>query len=88
MFFDLRQAKATEAAVAKKRFELARFDLVHHLNQLETKKKCQLVDRTCSALYAFLGLFHQCHMLVANTEPQMREFQRALQLSRKVPTLT
>ncbi|CAN0460993.1 unnamed protein product, partial [Discosporangium mesarthrocarpum] len=77
------QARALEVSQAKRRFELARFDLVHHLNQLETKKKFQLVDRVCSALYAFLGLFHQCHMLVADLEPYMRNLQHAINLSRK-----
>lgn len=39
------QSKAAEVALAKKRFEMARFDLVHHLSQLETKKKHQVVER-------------------------------------------
>ena len=36
--------RAAEVAATRRRFELARFDLVHHLNQLETKKKFQLVS--------------------------------------------
>lgn len=39
------KAKGAEVALAKKRFEMARFDLVHHLNQLETRKKHEVVDR-------------------------------------------
>ena len=39
------KARAAEVAMAKKRFEMARFDLVQHLNQLETRKKHEVVDR-------------------------------------------
>jgi hypothetical protein len=35
--------RSQDVAMARRRFELSRFDLVHHLNQLETKKKFQLV---------------------------------------------
>jgi hypothetical protein len=77
------QLRAAEVAATRRRFELSRFDLVHHLNQLETKKKFQLVERVCSALYAFLGYFHQCHTLVANLEPSMRDLHHSLQLARK-----
>ncbi len=77
------EARLSEVATMKKRFELARFDLVHHLNQLETKKKFQLVERVCNALYAFLGLFHQCHTEVARIEPSMRDMQYALHFARK-----
>ena len=74
-----------EAAVAssKIRFELVRFDLVNLLNQLDVKKKLQLVERVCSGLYANLGFFHQCHTLVAVREPAMRDLQRQLQVARK-----
>ncbi len=41
-------------------------------NSLETKKKFQLCERACSALYSYLGFFHQCHTLVATIEPAMR----------------
>jgi len=60
-----------------------RFDLVNLLNQLEIKKKFQLVERICSGLYANLGFFHQCHTLVANREPAMRELQVQLVKSRR-----
>jgi hypothetical protein len=36
---------------------------------------CVQVERVCSALYAFLGYFHQCHTLVATVEPSMRDLQ-------------
>jgi hypothetical protein len=70
-------------ATSKRRFELNRFDLVYLLNQLEIKKKFQLVERICSGLYANLGFFHQCHTLVANREPAMRELQSQLQNARR-----
>ncbi len=77
------EVRFAETTDTKKRFELARFDLVHHLNQLETKKKFQLVERVCNALYAFLGFFHQCHTEVARIEPSMREVQYALHFACK-----
>lgn len=45
LFYFLSQARTVEMALAKKKFEMARFDFVHHLNQLETLKKHQVVDR-------------------------------------------
>lgn len=71
-------------AQSKKRFEMARFDLVHHLSQLETKKKHEVVGRTCDALYAFLEFFRQCNDLVGSTEQGLRQLQYALKLSREV----
>jgi len=74
-----------EALVAgsKRQYELVRFDLVNLLNQLEIKKKFQLVERVCSGLYANLGFFHQCHTLVAIREPSMRDLQEQLTDARK-----
>ncbi len=77
------EGRLSDMATAQKRFECARFDLVHHLNELETKKKIQLVERVCNALYAFLGFFHQCHTEVAKIEPSMRDMQHALHFARK-----
>ncbi len=77
------EGRLSDIATAQKRFECARFDLVHYLNELETKKKFQLVERVCNALYAFLGLFHQCHTEVARIEPCMRDMQYALHFARK-----
>ncbi len=77
------ESRLSDMATAQKRFECARFDLVHHLNELETKKKFQLVERVCNALYAFLGFFHQCHTEVAKIEPSMRDMQHALHFARK-----
>ena len=61
---------------------MVRFDLVNLLNQLEIKKKFQLVERVCSGLYANLGFFHQCHTLVAIREPRMRDLQSELRVAR------
>lgn len=71
-------------AQSKKRFEMARFDLVCRLSQLETMKKHEVVGKTCDALYAFLGFFRQCDGLVDSTEQRLRELQEALKLSREV----
>lgn len=79
-----KQAKAAEAAVSKKRFEMARFDLVHHLSQLEIRKKHEVVGRTCRALYAFLELFRQRDDLVGSTEQHLVELEFALKRSREV----
>jgi len=75
--------KEGAVAASKRRFELVRFELVNLLNQLEVKKKFQLVERVCSGLYANLGFFHQCHTLVAIREPSMRDLQGQLQLARR-----
>jgi hypothetical protein len=77
------ESAEANVAVCKHRFELVRFDLVNLLNQLEIKKKFQLVERICSGLYANLGFFHQCHTLVANREPAMRQLQEQLQNARR-----
>jgi hypothetical protein len=45
---------------------------ITELNTLETKKKFQLCERTCAALYTYLSFFTQCH--------QMVPFQRILKL--------
>lgn len=52
------QSRAAEVALAKKRFEMSRFDLVQHLNQLETRKKHEVVDRwAISRTYSPTELF-------------------------------
>ena len=71
-------------AQSKKRFEMARFELVCHLSQLETKKKHEVVGRTCDALHAFLAFFRQCNDLVGSTEQRLCELQEALKLSKQV----
>ena len=78
------EVRAREEAVtkAKRRFELARFDQVTNLNTLEARKKFQLVDRLTNATYAQLGFFHQCHELLAELEPTMRELAEALRSSK------
>ena len=60
---DTVEQKQAELALLKKKYELSRYDLVTELNSLETKKKFQLCERACSALYSYLGFFHQCHTL-------------------------
>eukprot|EP00937_MAST-01D_sp_MAST-1D-sp2_P006158 g6158.t1 len=77
--------RAREAAAAgeKRRFELARFDQVLHLNKVEATKKFQLVERVVAALYAQLGFFHQCHEMVATLEPAMRKVAQVLEQARK-----
>ena len=80
---DLRRERLLAVKGSRKRYELARFDLVHELNQLETKKKFQLAERVCSGLYADLGFFHQCHILMATLEPKMRDLYQALQVARR-----
>ena len=78
--------RESELQVLRKRYELARYDLVAELNSLETKKKFQLCERACSALYSYLGFFHQCHTLVATVEPAMRKLTCEVQAARKVWT--
>lgn len=80
------QAKAAEVAHAKKRFEMTRFDLVHHLWKLETKKKHEMVGRTCKALYAFLELFRHCSQVVGSAEQELHYLECALRGSEEVGT--
>ena len=72
---DLLKTKESELAILRQRFEMIRFDLVVELNSLGTKKKFQLCERVCSALYAYLGFFHQCHTLIATIEPGKKIFR-------------
>lgn len=76
-------ARTQELIAIRRRYELGRFDLVNTLNQLETKKKFQLMERILCALYAYLGYFHQGHKELATIEPSMRELQHRLRLSRR-----
>jgi hypothetical protein len=57
--------------------------LVTTLNQLETKKKFQLMESVLCAMYAYLAYFHQGHQELANIEPSMRNLQQQLRLSRR-----
>lgn len=77
------EQKESELQVMRKKYELARYDLVAELNSLETKKKFQLCERACSALYSYLGFFHQCHTLIATVEPAMRKLTCEVQAARK-----
>mmetsp|Transcript_20948 Transcript_20948/g.30198 ORF Transcript_20948/g.30198 Transcript_20948/m.30198 type:complete len:833 (+) Transcript_20948:91-2589(+) len=74
--------KEAELATMRKELELSRYDLVTELNSLETKKKFQLCERTCSALYIYLGFFHQCHTMVATMEPAMRQLTSEMSRAR------
>ena len=75
--------RETELALLRSKFEMYRYDLVVELNSLGTKKKFQLCERVCSALYAYLGFFHQCHTLIATIEPAMRQLTSELNSARK-----
>jgi len=77
------RARTQDLIGVRRRYELGRIDLVNTLNQLETKKKFQLVERVLCALYAYLGYFHQGHEALAAIEPSMRDLQCQLSLSRR-----
>ncbi|CAI5721351.1 unnamed protein product [Peronospora destructor] len=72
-----------EVMVARRRFELARFDLVRYLNRVDCMKKLILTECFNSIMYAQLGHFHACHELIKSVEPTLRKRQEMMQVSRK-----
>ncbi|CEG42948.1 arf-gap with coiled-ank repeat and ph domain-containing protein 2-like isoform x1 [Plasmopara halstedii] len=77
------RALEREVLIARRRFELARFDLVRYMNRIDSMKKYVLVECFNSIMYAQLGHFHACHELVKSIEPSLRKRQEMLQVSRK-----
>jgi len=77
------RALERDVVVARRRFELARFDLVRFMNRIDCTKKFVLVECFNSILYAQLGHFHACHELVKSVEPTLRRRQEMMQVSRK-----
>ncbi|KAI9998838.1 hypothetical protein PInf_003429 [Phytophthora infestans] len=77
------RALERDVVTARRRFELARFDLVRHMNRVDCMKKFVLVECFNSILYAQLGHFHACHELIKSVEPSLRRRQEMMQLSRK-----
>ncbi|CAH0480356.1 unnamed protein product [Peronospora belbahrii] len=77
------RALEREVMIARRRFELARFDLVRYLNRIDCMKKLVLTECFNSIMYAHLGHFHACHELVKSVEPTLRKRQEMLQVSRQ-----
>ncbi|CAI5743347.1 unnamed protein product [Hyaloperonospora brassicae] len=77
------RALERDVVAARRKFELARFDLVRCLNQVDCMKKLLLVECFNSILYAQLGHFHACHELVKSVESTLRKRQEMMQTSRK-----
>ncbi|KAL4177103.1 hypothetical protein KRP22_002039 [Phytophthora ramorum] len=77
------RALERDVVIARRRFELARFDLVRYMNRIDCMKKFVLVECFNSILYAQLGHFHACHELVKSVEPTLRKRQEMMQVSRK-----
>ncbi|KAI9920921.1 hypothetical protein PsorP6_000614 [Peronosclerospora sorghi] len=77
------RALERDVLLARKRFELARFDLVRYLNRIHSMKKVVLVECFNSMLYAQLTHFHACHELVKSVEPSLRKRQEMMQVSRQ-----
>ncbi|KAG1696235.1 hypothetical protein DVH05_018781 [Phytophthora capsici] len=77
------RALEREVVMIRRRFELARFDLVRYMNRIDCMKKFVLVECFNSILYAQLGHFHACHELVKSVEPTLRRRQEMMQVSRK-----
>lgn len=72
-----------EMLQCRARFELARFDLVHYLNRIESQKKIFLFESFNSVLYAFFGHYNACKDLIRNIEPSVRQRQEQLQKAKK-----
>uniref|UniRef100_A0AAV1TXW8 Arf-GAP with coiled-coil, ANK repeat and PH domain-containing protein n=1 Tax=Peronospora matthiolae TaxID=2874970 RepID=A0AAV1TXW8_9STRA len=77
------RALERDVLVARRKFELARFDLVRCLNRIDWMKKFVLVECFNSIMYAQLGHFHACHELVKSVEPTLRKRQEMMQVSRQ-----
>ena len=75
-----RRAAARRAHIV---FELARFDYCRHANELEAKKKFELVERVCSGLFAFASFFHQCHDAVGSVAPRAAALQARVASARR-----
>jgi len=65
-------------------YELSRFDLIGELNSQATKKRFQLCDRVCSAVYGFLGYHHTCHSLLAVLETGISQLSESATKARKL----
>lgn len=76
------RALEREVVMVRRRFELARFDLVRYMNRIDCMKKIVLVECFNSIMYAQLGHFHACHELVKSIEPSLRQRQERMQVSR------
>ena len=64
--------------------ELARFDLIGELNAQATKKRLQLCDRVCSAVYGFLGYHSTCHSTLAVLESGISELSQSASMARRL----
>ncbi|TDH73208.1 hypothetical protein CCR75_003697 [Bremia lactucae] len=72
-----------EVVVARRRFELARFDLVRYFNRIDGMKKHVLVECCNSILYAQSSHFHACHDVLKAIESKFWKHQELLQVSRQ-----
>lgn len=72
-----------ELSVLRQSFELTRYDILVELNSQKTNRKFQLCQRVCTALYAHLGFFQECHNVIDNVEPAMDQLNTELALARK-----
>ena len=77
-------ASEAQVVAARCKLELSRFDLIGELNSLAMKKKFQLCDRVCGAVYGFLGYHHTCHSQLAVVESSVRELSIAASKGRKL----
>lgn len=73
----------TQLSVLRQSFELTRYDMLVELNSQKTNRKFQLCQRVCTALYAHLGYFQECHGVIAAVEPALDQLNTELSLARK-----
>lgn len=72
-----------QLSVLRQSFELTRYDMVVELNSQKTNRKFQLCQRVCTALYAHLGYFQECHGVIAAVEPALDQLNTELAFARK-----
>lgn len=68
---------ALEVAQARRSAELARFDVVHHLNQLEARKVLMLHDTINVAVGAFSQFAAEANAVLAHRTARLQSAERA-----------
>ena len=79
-----RLARSRDVVDKRVAYELARFDLIGELNAQASRKRLQLCDRVCSAVYGFLGYHHTCHSTLAVLETGISGLSHTATQARKL----
>jgi len=72
-----------EIAECKKNYRIASLDLVFKLNQIQAKKRLELLERVCAFMYLQRTYFHQGYELFLGLDTYMNNLSSQLQQYRK-----